>query len=225
MILLIFPFQAELDAFLGGARRSETPLRDHRVFSSADEPEWRLAVCGQGKVEAALSCQALSDALEPRAVLLLGSATALDPALKVGTLVLADPGIEWDFHAEPPPTFRLRRPFPHAPDAKAAPAGAREESALGPKGNFVAGPILSGDKDVFDPAEKARLYERFGAAALAWEGAGFHRFLRRNRKTGWELRVITEAADEARLTLGVLKERMAAGFPALRALVRAAAEG
>lgn len=205
MILLVFPFQAELDAFLGGCKgRTESKLRSLRLFGLTEEPGWRMAVCGQGKVEAALACQILSDFLDPGTVMLLGSATALDPELKVGDVVVADPGIEWDFDADKPPEFRSRRPFPEP-------------------GRVFSGPVLSGDKDVFDPVRKAELHARFGAKALAWEGAGFHRFLRRNAKTGWELRVITETAAEGRLSLGVLKERMGMDFPALRPLVRAVA--
>lgn len=204
MILLVFPFQAELDAFLSGvAGRTEEKTRGMRVFSVPGEPGWRLAVCGQGKVEAALACQILSDAFDPKAVMLLGSATALDPALRVGDIVLADPGIEWDFDADKPPEFRPRRPFPE------------------PR-RVMTGGVLSGDKDVFDPARKAELHAEYGAMALAWEGAGFHRFLRRSGKTGWEVRVITEEATEGRLTLAQLKERMATDFPALRPVVRAA---
>ena len=209
-MLLVFPFQAELDAFLGGAAqgtpplaRKETKVRGQRVFEIESEPGWRMAVCGQGKVEAALACQILSDSLEPAAVMLLGSATALDPALRVGDIVLADPGIEWDFDADKPPEFRPRRPFPE------------------PR-RVITGPVLSGDKDVFDPAQKAELHTRYGAKALAWEGAGFHRFLRRGGKTGWEVRVITEEAGEGRISLAQMKERMAMDFPALRPVVRAA---
>lgn len=204
MILLVFPFQAELDAFLAGtAGRTEEKIRGLRVFSLPAEPGWRLAVCGQGKVEAALACQILSDALDPRAVMLLGSATALDPALRMGDIVLADPGIEWDFDADKPPEFRPRRPFPE------------------PR-RVMTGGILSGDRDIFDPARKAELHAQYGAKALAWEGAGFHRFLRRSGKTGWEVRVITEEATEGRLSLAQLKDRMARDFPALRPVVRAA---
>lgn len=204
MILIIFPFQAELEAFLSGmAGRSETRIRGIRVFSVEAETEWRLAVCGQGKVEAALATQILSDALDPRALLLLGSATALDPSLIVGDIVLADPGIEWDFDADKSPEFRPRRPFPD------------------PR-RMIPGAILSGDKDVFDPILKADLFDRYAAKALAWEGAGFHRFLRRSGKTGWEIRVITETSREGRLTLAQIKERMATDFPALRPVVRAA---
>jgi nucleoside phosphorylase len=204
LILLVFPFQAELDAFLGGtAGRSEEKIRGQRVFSLEAEPTWRLAVCGQGKVEAALACQSLSDALDPRAVMLLGSATALDPSLRVGDIVLADPGVEWDFDADKPPLFRPRRPFPE------------------PR-RVITGPILSGDKDVFDPVRKAELFREYEAKALAWEGAGFHRYLRRSGKTGWEVRVITEEAGEGRLSLAQLKERMQMDFPSLRPVVRAA---
>jgi len=204
LILLIFPFQAELDAFLGGTQgRSEEKIRGQRVFVIPAEPEWRMAVCGQGKVEAALGCQSLSDALDPRLVMLLGSATALDPALRVGDIVLADPGIEWDFDADKPPLFRPRRPFPE------------------PR-RVISGAILSGDKDVFEPAQKEELFRRYEAKALAWEGAGFHRYLRRSGKTGWEVRVITEEAGEGRLSLAQMKERMQMDFPALRPVVRAA---
>jgi nucleoside phosphorylase len=203
-MLLIFPFQLELEAFLAGMQgRTESKVRGIRVFGVPAEPDWRMAVCGQGKVEAALTCQILSDALEPRTVLLLGSATALDPGLIVGDIVLADPGIEWDFDADKSPEFRSRRAFPESR-------------------RVLIGPILSGDKDVFDPAEKAALFERFAAKALAWEGAGFHRFLRRSGKTGWEIRVITEESKEGRPSLSLLKERMAADFPSLRPVVRAA---
>lgn len=204
MILLIFPFQLELEAFLSGMEgRTESKVAGIRVFSLAAEPEWRLAVCGQGKVEAALACQILSQALEPRTVMLLGSATALDPGLIVGDMVLADPGIEWDFDADKPPEFKPRRAFPELR-------------------RVMTGPILSGDKDVFDPAQKAELFRRYAAKALAWEGAGFHRFLRRSGKTGWEVRVITEEAKEGRISLSMLKERMATDFPSLRPVVRAA---
>lgn len=204
MILLIFPFQAELEAFLSGmSGRTETRIRGIRVFGVDAEPLWRLAVCGQGKVEAALATQILADVLDPRALMLLGSATALDPALIVGDMVLADPGIEWDFDADKAPEFRPRRAFPEPH-------------------RTLSGPILSGDKDVFDPARKAELFARFNAKALAWEGAGFHRYLRRSGKTGWEIRVITEEAEEGRLALAELKRRMATDFPALRPVVRAA---
>jgi adenosylhomocysteine nucleosidase len=217
LILLVFPFLAELDAFLAGAGgRSETKVDGIRVFNvEAIRPDWRLAVCGQGKVEAALACQILYDALKPDIVLLLGSATALDPSLKAGDMVVADPCIEWDFGSEKPPTFKASMALPSEALSPNADADRKAHTGAMPE-RVVSGPILSGDRNVFDAEEKAALHRRFAAKALAWEGAGFHRFLRRSGCKGLEARLITETAAEGRLPLDTLQERMRMGFPAFR---------
>jgi nucleoside phosphorylase len=205
---MIFPFQDELNSFLVPGEKTFTqdagPLR---VLIPAGKPHWRLAVCGQGKVEAALACQILAERLSPEAYLLIGSATALDPSLKVGSLVVADPCVEWDFgDGKGRPTFRPEKIFPTGPEVQLTPR---------------SGTILSGDRNVFEPEEKAQLRERYQALALAWEGAGFQRCLRRNRTLGWELRLITEAAGEGRLTMAALKDRLAKGFPPVRTMIQA----
>jgi nucleoside phosphorylase len=221
LILIVFPFLAELDAFLAGAGgRSEAKAGGIRVFSVESRPDWRLAACGQGKVEAALACQILYDALKPDTVLLLGSATALDPSLKVGDLVLADPCIEWDFGSDKPPSFKASMPLPSdALPSNALPPNAdaeRKAHTGAMPGRVVLGPILSGDRNVFDAEEKAALHRRYDAKALAWEGAGFHRFLRRNGCSGFEARLITETAAEGHPTLATLQDKMKKAFPAFR---------
>lgn len=229
MIALVFPFQTELEAFLTGLVPAlpkglkqmglqEEKAGGLRIFTLESRPEWRLIVCGQGKVEAALACQMAAQVLSPSAYLLVGSACGLDERMKAGEIVLADPSIEWDFQHGPPPegakaaaspdhhpVFRPPRPFP----------------GLGGAGlsGVKAGGVLSADRNVFDPDEKRELMESYGALAAAWEGAGFHRFLRRNQATGWELRLITEEACEGRPTLESLRERMVEGFPALYPLI------
>jgi hypothetical protein len=121
--------------------------------------------------------------------------------LRPGDLVLADPGIEADFQPDaPPPRFPGQSAF--LPD-----------SELARSSRFHRGPILSADKNLFDPEEKRRLFAAHQALAYAWEGAGFHRFLRRNQALGWEFRLITETATEARLPLSTLQTRMVQGFP------------
>ena len=87
-----------------------------------------------------------------------------------------------------------------------------------------AGAVLSADRNVFEPDEKRTLQAAHGALAAAWEGAGFHRFLRRNGAKGWELRLITEESCEGRPTLESLRGRMLEGFPALYPLVEALAQ-
>jgi nucleoside phosphorylase len=203
LILLVFPFQAELDAFSPRSPdRKETLAGGIRVFRPDSQPAWRLAVCGQGKVEAALACQILVQAMQPDHVLLVGSATALDPSLSLGDIVVADCGIEYDFGSDPVPRFKSAHAFPL------------------PIPNGVAqGAILSGDRNVFLPAEKQDLFARYAAKALAWEGAGFHRFLRRSAQPGWEIRQITETAGAGQPTLAELRDRLQSHAPALRTLV------
>jgi nucleoside phosphorylase len=233
LIALVFPFQTELEAFLAGLAPSpstplkrlplsEKRLRGIRTFTLESRPGWTLIVSGQGKVETALACQIVADALAPASYLLLGSACALDPDLRAGDFVLADPCIEWDFqHGPPPPDAADPDPPGHHPVFRLAGGLPGLDGTLGPL--VRSGALLSADRNVFDPSEKERLRRSFGALAAAWEGAGFHRFLRRNDLPGWEIRIITEDACEGRPTLESLRERMASGLPRLYPLVDAAA--
>jgi nucleoside phosphorylase len=214
LIALIFPFPAELEGYLGqdagGLLRREGRIP---CFTAPAHPETLLAVCGQGKVETALACQMLADDHAAEIFFLLGSATALDLSLAVGDAVLAETSIEWDFGEEESagpsgrPLFHPVRRFPDGPPS------------------LRRGAVLSGDRNVFSPAGKARLRDEYGALALAWEGAGFHRFLKRNQLPGWEIRIITETAEEGRPPWEFLRERIAAGFPALVPLIKAAHRG
>lgn len=225
------------------ALRTLLPLREEavggfRTWTLASHPAWRLMVSGQGKVETALACQTLHHALAPSAYLLLGSACALDPALRPGDLVLADPGLEADFQPDAsPPRFPARQPLPVAarqplPPADWPPLSPVDQRSLPlatqsnpaettARPRVHAGAILSADRNIFDPDEKQKLFATHHAMAFAWEGAGFHRFLRRNHALGWELRLITETASEPRLPLTTLQSRMAQGFPAVYPILEA----
>lgn len=229
MIALVFPFQTELEAFLGGlvggARPlKQMPLREERIgtvrtFILEFRPDWRFVVSGQGKVEAALACQIVAQALAPSAYLLIGSGCGLDESVKAGETILADSCIEWDFQHGPPPDGAKAAASPdHHPVFRAA----APLPGLGRPGMPAVrtGGILSADRNIFDPGEKRKLLDSYGALAAAWEGAGFHRFLRRNNALGWELRLITEGACEGRPSLEDLRGRMAAGFPALYPLIQ-----
>jgi nucleoside phosphorylase len=200
-------------AFLKGLTGfSEQTARGLRVLSHPDMPAWLLAVTGQGKVEAALACQILQEAFSPSAYLLIGSAGALEPSLSVGDVVIGERSIEWDFQSSEDsdphrrPHFRPQRPCPFLPSLDLP--------------HLREGTILSADRNVFAVEEKARLYQDYGASAVAWEGAGFYRFLRRNGAEGWEIRVITETAREGAPNLPELTRRMDPAFPALRNLVK-----
>lgn len=197
----------------------EERLGGTRTFTWEERPDWRFAISGQGKVEAALACQMLAHALAPSAYLLVGSACGLDQGMKVGDLVLADPCIEYDFIHGPAHTGVRGTASPeHYPVFKCAhPLPGLGLAGMPP---IKVGTVLSADRNVFEPGEKHSLHATFGALATAWEGAGFHRFLRRNDAKGWELRLITEANRDGRPALDDLRRRMEEGFPPLYPLVK-----
>ncbi len=199
MTLFLFPFFAELRALIGAAAElREHQVKGYRMFAPASSA-WSAAVCGQGKVEAALACACLGEAVRPDRIILTGAAAALSSEPQPGEFVMNTECVEIDFRstgaeANPPPRFR--------------PTGFLSASAARPW--LHAGRILSADADCFDAAEKRRLGERFGALAYAWEGAGFHRALRKLEIPGMEIRVITESVAEERVSLETLRTRLGA---------------
>ncbi len=203
MIALLFPFAYEMECFLGREeckrlRKEGDPGFEYWVSKS--HPQRLLAVTGQGKVETALTAQRLYDFEKPHAFYLLGSATALDPDLKVGDVIVAEGCMEIDFGpGEKPPRFT----YPEFP--------AQVDSARGL--------LLSGDGNALDPARKARLHAQHGGRALAWEGAGFARFLRRNGATGWEIRMISESAGEGFPGMEEFRDRLRRFMPQVREIV------
>lgn len=154
-------------------RRSERrgPFEVHA--GTLDGHPVRLAVCGVGKVNAAALAQQL---LGDGAVRLLftGVAGALDPALRVGDVVVSDEALQHDVDVtalgyrlgEVPGEPLAWRADPALCDAALAAARETVEGAT-----VVVGRIASGDAFVADPARVAALRERFGAACAEMEGA------------------------------------------------------
>jgi len=203
LTLLLFPFQAELQGFLGGeGGLQEKVISGFKTFTIDAHPNWTLAICSQGKVEAALTTAILGEALRPSRVFLIGSATALVSNLYPGDIVAGMESLEIDFG-----DVGVGKMPRHK-------ATWEQPSRLGQK--IISGRILSADADVFDPGEKKRLGEEYQAQACAWEGAGFYRALKKIGLRGLELRVITESVSESRIAFPELKSRIQAHFPRLR---------
>ena len=90
MIAIIFPFAFERKCFIGGE-----PLwreENHLGLSVLTHPKyaWLLVVGGQGKAETALSCQMLLGKYSIDFFILMGAATALNPELKLGEMILSN---------------------------------------------------------------------------------------------------------------------------------------
>ncbi len=149
------------------------PFRWHR--GTLDGVPVVLAVCGIGKVNAAALTQALLvDGVA--ALLFTGVAGGVDPALRVGDLVVARDAVQHDVDVtglgyplgQVPGEPAVWVADPELRDRLAAAAGA-VAAAAGLR--VVVGRIASGDTFVADPRRVAALREGFGATCAEMEGA------------------------------------------------------
>lgn len=157
-----------------------------------------LAVCGVGKVNAAALAQQL---LANGAVRLIftGVAGGLDPALRVGDLVVSRDAVQHDVDVRPL-GYELGR-VPGEPLAwqadetlRAAALDVAQRVVHGAR--VVEGRIASGDLFVAD-AERARtLVDRFGAACAEMEGAAVAQVCARWGVPWVVVRSLSDAADE-----------------------------
>lgn len=153
-----------------------------------------LAKSGIGKVNAAVVTTQLIERLRPRIVLFTGVAGGLDPALRVGDVVVGERTIQHDagvfgddgiepYQAGHVPFFNPTDRLGYQPSAELLAAARRgaaearlqplppEAGGQGASPRIVFGTILTGDQFVNSVAVRERLHGRFGAAAVEMEGA------------------------------------------------------
>lgn len=160
-------------ASVGAIEEGEGPYRWHRA--TLDGVPVLLAACGIGKVNAAALTQALlgGGAL---AVVFTGVAGGVDPALRVGDLVVARDALQHDVDVTP--LGYAEGQVPGEPPLWVADPGLRDlvaavaaEVADAEGVRSIVGRVASGDTFVADPVRVAVLRERFGASCAEMEGA------------------------------------------------------
>jgi adenosylhomocysteine nucleosidase len=191
MTLLLFPLKWELDFFLKhfgeeGSVRSQ--FQHTPVYRFADR-DLICAFTGQGKVQMALSAQALCQKFpEIQSLVVGGSAGRLAPDLQLGDLVLGELTIEHDFKV---------RSRPMMPPAFPADLNLLEKWKSLELSNGHIGKIASGDEDVVSMNRRRELHSETQALCVAWEGAGGARASRFLKKPYIEIRVITDLGDSS----------------------------
>jgi adenosylhomocysteine nucleosidase len=174
---------------------AETAGVAHARFDrgSLDGHEVVLVGAGIGKVNTALVATLLADRFGCRAIVFSGVAGGLDPALRIGDVVIADRTLQHDagviederlatYQAGHVPFFnptdRLGHPLDPALVARlkarlegfALPPLSRAAGGEGRAPRIVFGTILSGDQYIHCEATRERLFKDLGGAAVEMEG-------------------------------------------------------
>ena len=130
-----------------------------------------VAKSGEGKVNAASCAAAMAVLYSPRAIVNTGCAGALDRSLRVNDTVVATEAVEYDLDygllGHPGGTVFL----PDGTSLTGMPADREVADMLCEAGRIagigcVTGTVATGDRFVSDPAVKAAISERHGAAVL-----------------------------------------------------------
>lgn len=196
-ILCAMPIEAAaLEAAM--EQKSEKTVSGIRfVKGILDKKETVLAVCGVGKVAAALAAEALLLTYAPDALLNTGVAGSLWPELVVGDAVVADAVVQHDMN-----TTALGDPrgLISGPNIIQIPTDEPLRQGLlsaAGKENIRAfcGTVASGDLFVADARQKEKIAKEFGAIACEMEGAAIGQVAFTNRVPFAVLRTISDGGD------------------------------
>lgn len=199
MIGLIGAMAVEVEALekkLEG-RRETTIGMDTFVSGKLFGQDAVLAVCGPGKVNAAVCTQKMITAFSPDWVLNLGVAGAGADGVHIGDLVVATAAVQHDADTSP-----LGDPVGMVSKVNLVELPCDEELrarlvAAAKKANLTVheGIIATGDQFIHDGATRARIHHLFNALAVEMEGGAVtHACLLNGVKCG-VLRSISDQAD------------------------------
>ena len=176
---------------------SETISGIEFVRGTLEGREVVAAVCGIGKVFAAICTQTMILRYRPECIINTGVAGTLTDLLAIGDIAIADQVVQYDMD-----TSALGDPvgmvsginqiyFPADAHAVAAAQQALRQLGLA----FQTGTIASGDRFLSDGAVKAELHTHFGAIACEMEGGAIGHVCFVNRVPFLILRAISDGAD------------------------------
>lgn len=170
------------------------------VTATLDGKDVVLAVCGEGKVNAALCAEAMILLYHPDVIINTGVAGALSPTLRVPDVAIATSVVEHDYDISPLGYAPGEVLFPGGSatafltDEKvtAAMKRAAEEEGV----HAECGPILSGDQFIADVAVKERLVKLFHGVACEMEGGAIGHVCYLNEVPFAVIRAISDTADD-----------------------------
>jgi adenosylhomocysteine nucleosidase len=160
-----------------------------------------MTVCGEGKVNAAPSAEAMILRYAPSLLINTGVAGALSPTLSVPDVAIATAVCQHDYDISPLGYEKGQVLFPGGSavyfEADAAAVRAFTAAADAAGVHTEQGVIASGDVFVADGALKTAICQRFSAIACEMEGGAIGHVAYLNRTPFAVLRAISDGADDA----------------------------
>ncbi len=157
-----------------------------------------VATCGVGKVFAALCTEAMILTYRPDCIINTGVAGALDPALEIMDVVIAEQVVQHDMDTSPlgDPVGMISgiNQVELPADKKLIKAFAKAAEAVGAKA--VRGIVASGDQFIAEQQKKNLIRTRFNAACCEMEGAAIGHVCHVNKVPFAVLRAISDGASE-----------------------------
>jgi adenosylhomocysteine nucleosidase len=155
-----------------------------------------LVKAGVGKVNAALCTQILIDAFDAHAVICTGSAGAVNPALDIGDIVVADDCVQHDLVVDFLGLPRGQVPFTDLRFFPTSPELRRHAEVLSlPDHTIHRGRVLTGDTFVEDEALRRQLREDLEGDCVEMEGAAVGQACAVNDVPYLVVRAISDHAD------------------------------
>ena len=199
MIGIICAMKIEADAIRASLTDTRTEVVSGVEFTVGKRygKEIVLAVCGIGKVFAAICTEAMILRFAPSLILNSGVAGTLTEALSIGDIAIAKNLVQHDMDTSPlgDPVglvSGINKIYFDA-DKAAVTAFAKATASVG--ANSMIGTIASGDQFMSDTAKKNAIRDRFGAIACEMEGAAIAHVAYVNNVPFAVLRAISDSAS------------------------------
>ena len=158
-----------------------------------------VAMCGDGKVNAAMCATVLVDRFGVTHLINTGVAGSLDARIDIGDLVLSTQSVHHDMDitglgyapGQVPSVDTLMFPA----DDQMRQAAREAAAAVAPEAHVFEGVVATGDYFVDDPTDKDRIVNTFGALCCEMEGAAIAHVCYLAQVPVLILRVISDKAD------------------------------
>ncbi len=155
-----------------------------------------LVKSGVGKVNAALCAQLLVDGFDTEAILCTGTAGAVNPALEIGDIVVAEDCVQHDLEVDFLGLPRGQIPFTELRFFETAERLVQKATALSlPEHRLHMGRVLTGDAFVQDEAYRQELRHELEGDCVEMEGAAVGQVATLNGVPYLVVRAISDRAD------------------------------